>query len=77
MRSRSRKPDGPAIPAARRYATLVGLPFRRLPWLAGTAPNWQDHRFPETSSFVVELSAGQLSNAAARRHARAIVRLAA
>jgi protein MpaA len=67
---------GQSIPAARRYAELVGLPFRRLPWLAGTAPNWQNHRFPGTSSFVVELPAGQLSNVAPRRYARAIVTLA-
>jgi murein peptide amidase A len=67
---------GPSIPVARRYARLVGLPFRRLPWLAGTAPNWQNHRFPGTSSFVVELPAGALDNAAARRYARAIVALA-
>ncbi len=46
---------GPSVPAARAYARLAGLPFRRMPWLHGTAPNWQNHRFPGTSSFVVEL----------------------
>jgi murein peptide amidase A len=46
---------GPSVPAARTYARLAGEPFRRMPWLGGTAPNWQNHRFPGTSSFVVEL----------------------
>jgi protein MpaA len=67
---------GGSIPAARRYARLVGLPFRALPWLAGTAPNWQNHRYPGTASFVVELPPGPLSLGSARRHARAIVQLA-
>jgi protein MpaA len=65
-----------SIPAARRYARLAGLPFRKLPWLAGTAPNWQNHRFPGTSSFVVELPFGKLSPRAAARHAAAMERLA-
>ena len=68
--------DGQSIPAARRYASLTGLPFRRLPWLAGTAPNWQNHHFPGTSSFVVELPPGPLSLASARRYATAVLRLA-
>jgi protein MpaA len=51
---------GPSVPAARRYAQLSGLPFRHLHWLAGTAPNWQNHRFPGTSSFVAELPPGPL-----------------
>lgn len=51
---------GPSVAAARRFAGLAQVPFRRLPWLAGTAPNWQNHRFPGTSSFVVELPPGPL-----------------
>jgi murein peptide amidase A len=46
---------GPSVPAARTYARLAGEPFHQMPWLGGTAPNWQNHRFPGTSSFVVEL----------------------
>jgi protein MpaA len=38
----------------------------------GTAPNWQNHRFPRAASFVVELPAGLLASAAAARHARAV-----
>lgn len=48
---------GPSVPAARAYARLAGLPFVRLPWMSGTAPNWQNHALPGTSSFVVELPA--------------------
>jgi protein MpaA len=66
---------GPSVPAARRYARLVGLPFERLPWLAGTAPNWQNHRFRGASSFVVELAPGALPNEEVRRHALALAQM--
>ena len=32
-----------------------------MPWLAGTAPNWQNNTFPGTASFVVELPDGPAS----------------
>jgi protein MpaA len=65
---------GPSVPDARTYARLSGEPFYRLPWLHGTAPNWQNHRFAGTSSFVVELpNAGAVRS---QRHARAICELA-
>jgi hypothetical protein len=67
---------GRSIAAARRYARLAGMRFRPIRWPAGTAPNWQNHRFPGTSSFVVELPPGPLSRAAAARQARAVLRLA-
>jgi protein MpaA len=67
---------GPSIPAARRYARLAGMPFRAIRWPAGTAPNWQNHRFPGTSSFVVELPPGDVAPAAVARHVRAILALA-
>jgi protein MpaA len=66
---------GRSIREAQRYAALARLPFRRLRWPHGTAPNWQNHRFPRSSSFVVELPPGPLSPAAARRLARAVLRL--
>lgn len=66
---------GPSIPTARRYAALAGVPFRALPWPNGTAPNWQNHRFPHAASFVVELPAGPLDPAAAARYASAVLRL--
>jgi len=67
---------GPSVPAARRYARLAGEPFRRIRWPHGTAPNWQNHRFRGTSSFVVELAAGELGDRRARRHAAAARELA-
>ena len=54
----------------RAYARRVGLPARRLPNYRGTATSWQNHAYPGTSSFVVELPAGPLSIPSARRHAR-------
>ena len=41
----------------RRFATLSGLPLRRLPRYPGSATGWQDHRLPGTTAFVVELPA--------------------
>jgi murein peptide amidase A len=54
---------GQSAPAARRFAALAGLRFRLLRWPAGTAPNWQNHRFPGTASFVVELPRGKVPQA--------------
>jgi hypothetical protein len=66
---------GQSVPAARRYARLSGIPFRHLHWLHGTAPNWQNHHFPHTSSFVVELPPGPLTDQRARHLGSAIFRL--
>ena len=55
----------------RGYARRVGLPARRIAFLNGVATRWQNARFGESNSFVVELPAGRLSRAAAGRHARA------
>jgi beta-N-acetylhexosaminidase len=57
----------------RAYARHVGLPARTLPNYHGTATSWQNHTFPGTSAFVVELPAGPLSAASARRHADAVL----
>jgi protein MpaA len=51
---------GQSVPAARRFAAIAGLGFRLLRWPAGTAPNWQNHEFPGTASFVVELPRGKV-----------------
>jgi murein endopeptidase len=67
---------GPSIPAAKRYAQLAEMQFRAIRWPPGTAANWQNHRFPGTSAFVAELPAGSLSEAAANRHAEAVLALA-
>jgi hypothetical protein len=65
--------DGAVI---RDYARLTGLPVRTLPRYRGTATSWQNRTFPGTSAFVVELAAGRLSPADARRHARAVLAVA-
>jgi protein MpaA len=66
---------GQSVPAARHLAALAGMPFHLLPWPAGTAPNWQNHRFTGTSSFVVELPQGALTAAMEARLGKALVRL--
>jgi protein MpaA len=66
---------GQSAPAAREFARLAKLPFRLLPWPAGTAPNWQNHRFPGTSSFVVELPPGPLARGIGARLGDSLVRL--
>jgi protein MpaA len=68
---------GPSSAAGRTYARVVGMRFYHHHWLRGTATNWQNHHMPDTSSFTVELPAGSLSPAQVRRHARAVLRLAA
>jgi murein peptide amidase A len=66
---------GPSRPAGRTYARAAGMRFRPQPWLAGTAPHWQNVALGERS-FVVELPAGRLSRSAAARHAAAVLALA-
>ena len=60
----------------KRYARLAGMRTAPLPRYPGTATRWQNHRFPRSDAFVVELPAGTVSRAKARRHARAVVELA-
>ena len=60
----------------RRYARLAGTRTARLPRYPGTATGWQNHRFPRSDAFVVELPGGRVSRATARRHARAVLELA-
>jgi protein MpaA len=69
--------SGPSVAAARAYARLAESPFDRLPWLPGSAPNWQNHRFGGTSSFVVELPWGDVSQGNAARHTAALLDLGA
>ncbi|HEX2058874.1 MAG TPA: DUF2817 domain-containing protein [Actinomycetota bacterium] len=65
--------SGGRVAIQRRYARMVGLPLRRLDPLPGTATRWQNHRFDNSTSFVVELPGGELSWSSARAHARAVV----
>jgi murein peptide amidase A len=52
---------GESAPAGRLFANLAGIHFRLLHWMDGTAPNWQNRRFPGTASYVVELPPGRLA----------------
>ena len=67
---------GQSVAVARRYAELAGEPYRSIRWPPGTAPNWQNHRFPGTASFVVELPPGPMTPAAVARHTAAVLGLA-
>jgi protein MpaA len=60
----------------RRYARLVGLPFRHYGDQPGSITRWQNATFPQDTAFVVELAAGKLSSTAVARHTRAVLALA-
>ncbi|MDQ3859293.1 MAG: DUF2817 domain-containing protein [Actinomycetota bacterium] len=66
---------GASVRAARRYAGVARVPYRSIRWPPGSAPNWQNHRFPGTASFVVELPPGRLDRRGAARHVRAVLAL--
>ncbi|MDX6668728.1 MAG: murein peptide amidase [Solirubrobacteraceae bacterium] len=57
---------------ARRYAEVAGLRPTCLTFLSGVETAWSDHTFPGTTSFVVELPAGQVGAGAVQRHLRAV-----
>ena len=67
---------GQSVPAAKKFARFSNMTFAKIRWPHGTAPNWQNHRFAGTSSFVVELAPGALSKHKANRQAYAVMRLA-
>lgn len=67
---------GTSEAAARRYARLVGLPYRALPVPPGAATRWQARRFPGSQAFAVELPPGPLAAADQALHARAVRALA-
>lgn len=59
------------------YARAAGMRFYHHHWLAGTAPNWQNHHLPGSTSFVVELPAGSLSPSQVSRQVHALLALGA
>jgi protein MpaA len=59
-----------------RFSHLVGLPLKRLTRYPGSASSWENHTFPGSTAFVVELPAGALSAPAVARYAHAVVTLA-
>jgi len=70
-------PESGSDVLARRFAALVGLPFRPLQRYPGSLSRWTNAHVRHGSSFVVELPSGPLSPRAARRHADAVLALAA
>jgi murein peptide amidase A len=54
---------GQSVATARRFAALAHYRYRSIEWPYGTASNWQNHEFPGTASFVVELPPGPLPEA--------------
>jgi protein MpaA len=66
---------GPSVPGAKPFARLARMPFRLMRWPAGTAPNWQSHRFPGAASFVVELPRGAVGTAMRSRLSDALDRM--
>jgi len=61
----------------RRFASLVQMPLRRLTRYPGSATAWENHTLPGTTSFVVELPPGRVSNERIGVFTRAIRLLAA
>ncbi len=61
---------------ARRYARLVGLPYKFFYAAPGSITRWQVHTYPSSTGIVIELPAGSLSAAAARRQADAVLTVA-
>jgi protein MpaA len=68
--------SGGARSIERRYAHLVGLPFRHFGMEPGSITSWQNTAFPGDTAFVVELPAGPLTRRSVVRHASAVQALA-
>lgn len=64
-----------SAPLGRYFAARAGIAFHLLRWPAGTAPNWQNHRYRGAASFVVELPPGEPAPALRGRLREALVRL--
>jgi protein MpaA len=67
--------SGGSVAVERRFATVAGLPLARLPREPGSAVGWENHEFPGTTAFVVELPAGRLGATATNRFARAALEI--
>jgi murein peptide amidase A len=69
--------SGGNVRLERRFASLVRMPLRHLTRYPGSATGWENHTLPGTTSFVVELPAGHVSNERLGVFTRAIRSLAA
>jgi protein MpaA len=63
--------SGGSVAVERRFAALVGLRLVRLPREPGSVVGWENHSFPGTTAFVVELPPGKLAPRAVGRFADA------
>ena len=68
--------SGGDLRVERRFARRVRLPLRRISPYPGTATRWQNHRYPGTTAFVVELPGGRIAPALRDRCVKAILALA-
>ena len=68
--------SGGSVVIERRFADLVGLRLARLQREPGSVVGWENHTFRSGTAFVVELPAGALTEATARRFAHAVVTIA-
>jgi protein MpaA len=68
--------SGGSAAVERGFARISGLPYQRLPPLAGSAIDWQNHRLRGTTAFAAELPAGEPSRAAVTRYVRAVLAVA-
>jgi protein MpaA len=66
--------SGGDVAIERRFATTLGVPLRRIRPYHGTATRWQNHGWPGTTAFVVELPR-QVSPDLHRRAVRACEQL--
>jgi murein peptide amidase A len=67
--------SGGSLAIERRYARLTHMRLARLPRYPGSAAGWQNHRFPASTAFVVELPGGRLTARGVERFSDAILRL--
>lgn len=63
--------SGGKLSVERRFARVARLPLRRITPYPGTATRWQNHRFPGTTAFVVELPPSPVGARRIDRYARA------
>jgi protein MpaA len=65
--------SGGSIAIEQLFASSTGLPLVRLTRYPGSVVGWENHAFPGTTAFVVELPAGRLTAAATLRQAHAVL----
>jgi murein peptide amidase A len=68
--------SGGSVALEQLFSSLTGEPLTELPRYPGSVAEWVDHRFPGSTSFVVELPPGLLSAAQTKRYALAVETLA-